>query len=196
MFPKEKRAKYAEKGLDYQILPFILVPEDTPRIVHSQIVGSGKALPPSSATSTVLGLLRTFSLKEKLTGNDRETLTYIGHRLQQLSPSELPDPPMSKARRLHAQFWGWPMDIDRRKRVFFRSRPGKPNQRKGQNEEFMNFTHFCEFWWFTLGKQARFTLNFCSGMPLRKVHELTFLWFGLPGPLLIFRIGHARVEKH
>ena len=27
-------------------------------------------------------------------------------------------------------------------------------------------------------------LNFCSGMPLRKVHELTFLWFGLPGPLL------------
>ena len=26
--------------------------------------------------------------------------------------------------------------------------------------------------------------NFCSGMPLRKVHELTFLWFGLPGPLL------------
>ena len=29
------------------------------------------------------------------------------------------------------------------------------------------------------------TLNFCSGTPLRKVHELTFLWFGLPGPLLI-----------
>ena len=27
------------------------------------------------------------------------------------------------------------------------------------------------------------TSNFCSGMPLRKVHELTFLWFGLPGPL-------------
>ena len=41
----------------------------------------------------------------------------------------------------------------------------------------MNFAHFCEFWCFTLGKQARFTLNFCSGMPLRKVHELTF--FGL-----------------
>ena len=66
----------------------------------------------------------------------------------------------------------------------FRSRPGKPNQRKGQNEKFMNFAHFCEFWCFSLGKQARFTLNFCSGMPLRKVHELTFLWFGLPGPLL------------
>ena len=62
--------------------------------------------------------------------------------------------------------------------------PGKPNQRKGQNEKFMNFAHFCEFWCFSLGKQARFTLNFCSGMPLRKVHEPTFLWFGLPGPLL------------
>ena len=32
----------------------------------------------------------------------------------------------------------------------------------------------------------RFTSNFCSGVPLRKVHELTFLWFGLPGPLLIY----------
>ena len=58
-----------------------------------------------------------------------------------------------------------------------RSRPGKPNQRKGQNEKFMNFAHFCEFWCFSLGKQARFTLNFCSGTPLRKVHEPTF--FGL-----------------
>ena len=43
---------------------------------------------------------------------------------------------------------------------------------------------------FSLEKQARFTLNFCSGMPLRKVHELTFLWFGLPGPLLM--LGCAR----
>ena len=50
----------------------------------------------------------------------------------------------------------------------------------------MNFAHFCEFWCFSLGKQARFTSNFCSGMPLRKVHELTFLWFGLPGRLLTF----------
>ena len=71
-----------------------------------------------------------------------------------------------------------------------RSRPGKPNQRKGQNEKFMNFAHFCEFWCFSLGKQARFTLNFCSGMPLRKVHELTFLWFGLPGPLLNYTSLH------
>ena len=70
-----------------------------------------------------------------------------------------------------------------------RSRSGKPNQIKGQNEKFMNFAHFCEFWCFSLGKQARFTLNFCSGMPLRKVHELTFLWFGLPGPLLILCRG-------
>ena len=74
-----------------------------------------------------------------------------------------------------------------------RSRPGKPNQRKGQNEKFMNFAHFCEFWCFSLGKQARFTLNFCSGMPLRKVHEPTFLWFGLPGPLLIVVVCHCSV---
>ena len=39
---------------------------------------------------------------------------------------------------------------------------------------------------FFLGKTSTIhELNFCSGMPLRKVHELTFLWFGLPGPLLI-----------
>ena len=63
-------------------------------------------------------------------------------------------------------FW---MECNTRK---FRSRPGKPNQRKGQNEKFMNFAHFCEFWCFSLGKQARFTLNFCSGMPPGKVHEL------------------------
>ena len=68
--------------------------------------------------------------------------------------------------------------------ALIRSRPGKPNQRKGQNVKFMNFAHFYEFWCFSLGKQARFTLNFCSGMPPGKVHELAFLWFGSPGPLL------------
>ena len=31
---------------------------------------------------------------------------------------------------------------------FFRSRPGKPNQKKGQNEKFVNSAHFCEFWCF------------------------------------------------
>ena len=46
---------------------------------------------------------------------------------------------------------------------------------------------------FSLGKQARFTLNFCSGMPLRKIHELTFLWFGLPGPLL--KVGLTKSAK-
>ena len=58
----------------------------------------------------------------------------------------------------------------------------------------MNFAPFCEFWCFPLGQQARFTLNFCSGMPLQKVHELTFLWFGLQGPLLIkFPLNFTRV---
>ena len=41
--------------------------------------------------------------------------------------------------------------------AYIGSRPGKPNQRNGQNEKFMNFAHFCEFWCFSLGKQARFT---------------------------------------
>ena len=27
-------------------------------------------------------------------------------------------------------------------------------------------------------------------MPLRKVHELAFLWFGLPGPLLILSVTY------
>ena len=65
--------------------------------------------------------------------------------------------------------------------VFRRSRPGKPNQRKGKRKVRMNVAHF--LW---ILKQARFTLNYCSGMPLWKVHEPTFLWFGLPGPLLTF----------
>ena len=64
----------------------------------------------------------------------------------------------------------------------------------------MNFAHFCEFWCFSFGKQARFTLNFCSGMPVSKVHELTFLWFGLPGPLLIetgpIQFSHSCVWAH
>ena len=65
----------------------------------------------------------------------------------------------------------------------FRSRPGKSNQRKGQNEKFMKFAHFCELC-FSLGKPARFTSNFCSSLPPGKVHELAFLWFALPGLLL------------
>ena len=60
----------------------------------------------------------------------------------------------------------------------------------------MNFAHFCEFWCFSLGKQARFTLNFCSGMPLQKIHELTFLWFGLPGPLLILQKHANKPESY
>ena len=52
--------------------------------------------------------------------------------------------------------------------IIFRSRPGKPNQRKGQNEKFMNFAPFCEFWFFSLGKQARFTLNSVPECPCEK----------------------------
>ena len=57
---------------------------------------------------------------------------------------------------------------------------------KGQNGKFMNFAHFCEFWCFSLRKQARFTSNFCSRLPPGKALKLAFLWFGLPGCLLIW----------
>ena len=43
--------------------------------------------------------------------------------------------------------------------------PANQTKERAKNETFMNFAHFCEFWCFCLGKQARFTLNFCSGMP-------------------------------
>ena len=42
---------------------------------------------------------------------------------------------------------------------------------------------------FSLGRQARFTSNFCSSLPPGKVHELAFLWFGLPGWLLTLTKG-------
>ena len=73
---------------------------------------------------------------------------------------------------------GWP--------ALFHESPRQTKPKKGPKRKVHEFRSFlCEFWCFSLGKQARFTLNFCSGMPLRKVHELTFFWFGLPGPLLI-----------
>ena len=62
--------------------------------------------------------------------------------------------------------------------------PWQTKPKKGPERKVHEFRPFCEFWCFSIGKQARFTLNFCSGMPLGKVHELAFLWFGLPGPLL------------
>ena len=113
--------------------------------------------------------------------------------------SEKPESPESASSSLGTPIWEWSGQGSELFSVLFRSRPGKPNQRKGQNEKFMNFAHFCEFWCVSLGKQARFTLNFCSGTPLRKVHELAFLWFGLPGPLLISiwrTYSQARLLKH
>ena len=71
-------------------------------------------------------------------------------------------------------------------RTFLAENQESPQQTKPERpkRKVHEFRSFCEFWCFSSGKQARFTLNFCSAMPLRKVHELTFLWFGLPGPLL------------
>ena len=63
--------------------------------------------------------------------------------------------------------------------------PANQTKERAKTKSSYEFRPFlCEFWCFSLGKRARFTLNFCSGMPLGKVHKLTFLWFGLPGPLL------------
>ena len=57
--------------------------------------------------------------------------------------------------------------------------------KKGAKRKVHEFRPFCEFWCFFLGKTSTIHIsNFCSGMSLRKVHELAFLWFGLPGPLL------------
>ena len=55
--------------------------------------------------------------------------------------------------------------------------PANQTKQKGQNEKFMNFAHFfVNSGVFFLRKTSTIhTLNFCSGMPLRKVHELTFL---------------------
>ena len=46
-----------------------------PRIVLSPVVRWGKALPPSSVTATMPGLLRLLNSRN-LIGNDREPLTY------------------------------------------------------------------------------------------------------------------------
>ena len=68
----------------------------------------------------------------------------------------------------------------------FQESPRQTKPKKGLKQKVHEFRPFLWILVFSLGKQARFTLNFCSGMPLWKVHELTFLWFGLPGPLLTF----------
>ena len=70
--------------------------------------------------------------------------------------------------------------------LWLRSRPSKPNQRKGQKGKFMNSAHsFVNSGVFPWETRTIHISHFCSGMPLWKVHEPTSLWFGLPGPLLI-----------
>ena len=69
----------------------------------------------------------------------------------------------------------------------FQSGVAPANQTKGRAKTKSSWISpiFVNSGVFSSGKQARFTLNFCSGMPLWKVHELTLPWSGLPGPLLI-----------
>ena len=53
--------------------------------------------------------------------------------------------------------------------------------KKGPKQKVHEFRPFLCILVFFLRKTST---NFCSGMPLWIVHELAFLWFGLPGPLL------------
>ena len=80
---------------------------------------------------------------------------------------------------------------------FFRSCPGKPNQRKGQNEKFMSFAHFCEFWCFSLGKQARFTSRtFVPECPCEKFMNWPFLvWFAGVTPDFCYLVVVFLVRK-
>ena len=65
--------------------------------------------------------------------------------------------------------------------VFIGSLPGKANQKKGQNDEkFMNFAFFVNSGVFSWETSIIHPSNFGSNLPSQKVHEPTFLWFGLP----------------
>ena len=81
-------------------------------------------------------------------------------------------------------------------RQIIQESPRQTKSKKGRKRKVHEFRPFlCEFWCFPLGEQARFTLNFCSGMPLGKAHELAFLWFGLPGPLLNYFSAFSSSSK-
>ena len=85
------------------------------------------------------------------------------------------------AKNCESQVWGDSRESLARHENRFRSRPGKPNQRKGQDEKFMNFAHFCEFRCvFSLGEQARFThieLLFRNAPAKSSWTDLSLVWF-------------------
>ena len=71
------------------------------------------------------------------------------------------------------------------KLVVIRGRPGKPNQRKGQNEKFMNFAYFLnEFWQFFLGTTStiHIELLFRNAPVKSSCTDFSLVWFA--GPLL------------
>ena len=78
----------------------------------------------------------------------------------------------------------------------FQECPQQTKPKKGPKRKVHEFRPLLWFLVFFLRKQARFTLNVCSGMPLRKVHELTFglvcrchSWKLLHYIALLFRIN-------
>ena len=84
-----------------------------------------------------------------------------------------------KARRLFLHFFACVRSFST---VFalYQESPRQTKPKKGPKRKVHEFRPFLWILVFFLRKQARFTLNFCSGTPLRKVHELTFfglVWF-------------------
>ena len=70
---------------------------------------------------------------------------------------------------------------------FSQESPRQTKPKKGPKRKVHEFRPFLWILVFFLRKTSTIHIsNFSSGAPLRQVHELTFLWFGLPGPLLIF----------
>ena len=68
---------------------------------------------------------------------------------------------------------------------FLRESARQTKPKKGAKRKVHEFGPFLWILVFFLGKTSTIHIsNFCSGMPLRKVHELAFPWFGLPGWLL------------
>ena len=68
-----------------------------------------------------------------------------------------------------------------------RSRPRQTKPKKGQNEKFMNFVHFCEFWCFFLGKTStiHIELLFRNAPAKSSWTDLSLVWFAGATPDLI-----------
>ena len=63
-------------------------------------------------------------------------------------------------------------------RSLIRESPRQTKPKKGPKRKVHELRpSLCEFWCFSLGEQARFTSNFCSGMPPGKFMNRPLVWF-------------------